>query len=180
MSRPVRAAIVAALAAACMAGLPAAAQMYKWVDAEGKVHYSDQPPPPNARKSTTMGARKPAPRSAPSSDEQSAQPEPGQEETATAAAKPSPARPKTAQELDAEFRQRQLKAAEEEAQRRKEQEELAEKNRNCQQAKNNVARLQAGGRIARTNDQGESEILGDAEIAAELERARQIADSWCK
>ena len=27
------------------------AETYKWVDADGKVHYSDQPPPPGARKS---------------------------------------------------------------------------------------------------------------------------------
>lgn len=26
-------------------------ETYKWVDADGKVHYSDQPPPPSARKS---------------------------------------------------------------------------------------------------------------------------------
>ncbi len=29
----------------------ARADTYKWVDADGTVHYSDQPPPPNARKS---------------------------------------------------------------------------------------------------------------------------------
>src|SRR6185436_10657542 len=29
----------------------AQAETYKWVDADGKVHYSDQPPPPDARKS---------------------------------------------------------------------------------------------------------------------------------
>lgn len=27
-----------------------AQQLYRWVDAEGRVHYTDQPPPPNARK----------------------------------------------------------------------------------------------------------------------------------
>jgi hypothetical protein len=27
------------------------AETYKWVDADGRVHYSDQPPPPSARKS---------------------------------------------------------------------------------------------------------------------------------
>jgi len=27
------------------------AETYKWVDADGKIHYSDQPPPPSARKS---------------------------------------------------------------------------------------------------------------------------------
>lgn len=30
--------------------LPAHAAMYKWVDAQGRVQYSDTPPPPNARK----------------------------------------------------------------------------------------------------------------------------------
>jgi hypothetical protein len=29
---------------------PTQADVYKWEDPEGKVHYSDQPPPPNARK----------------------------------------------------------------------------------------------------------------------------------
>ena len=31
--------------------LLAQAETYKWVDADGKVHYSDQPPPPSVRKS---------------------------------------------------------------------------------------------------------------------------------
>ncbi len=30
---------------------PAQAELYKWVDADGKIHYSDQPPPPSARQS---------------------------------------------------------------------------------------------------------------------------------
>jgi hypothetical protein len=36
-----------------------AEQLYKWVDSEGRVHYSDQPPPPDARgveKRTVSGA----------------------------------------------------------------------------------------------------------------------------
>jgi hypothetical protein len=31
--------------------VPVQAELYKWVDADGKVHYSDRPPPPSARKS---------------------------------------------------------------------------------------------------------------------------------
>lgn len=31
------------------AGSMGAAQVYRWVDADGKVHYTDQPPPPTAR-----------------------------------------------------------------------------------------------------------------------------------
>ncbi len=33
-----------------LAALPAAAQMYRWIDKDGKVHYSDQPPPAAAKK----------------------------------------------------------------------------------------------------------------------------------
>lgn len=32
------------------AGLAQAAELYRWVDADGKVHYTDQPPPPSAKK----------------------------------------------------------------------------------------------------------------------------------
>ena len=35
---------------ATLALAPAGAELYKWTDAEGKVHYSDKPPPANARK----------------------------------------------------------------------------------------------------------------------------------
>ena len=37
--------LIAALAAA-----PAAAELYKWVDADGNIHYSDKPPPATAKK----------------------------------------------------------------------------------------------------------------------------------
>lgn len=32
------------------ASLASAAELYRWVDAEGKVHYTDQPPPASAKK----------------------------------------------------------------------------------------------------------------------------------
>jgi len=35
---------------ACLLALPAYGAMYKWVDAQGRVQYTDTPPPPNAKK----------------------------------------------------------------------------------------------------------------------------------
>ena len=185
MHKSVCAALLAVLAGTLAAVMPATAETYKWTDADGKVHYSDQPPPPSVKNSTTMSPKKRTSRSAPA-----AAPEAQSSPDAAAGASPKPAAgdsdtpkatgPKTPQELDAEFKQRQVKAAEEEAARRKADQELAEKNRNCQQARQNVARLEAGGRMTRYNDKGELEYLGDEDIAAELARARQIADSWCK
>lgn len=38
------------LSCCLVAGLVQAAELYRWVDADGKVHYTDQPPPASARK----------------------------------------------------------------------------------------------------------------------------------
>ena len=159
------------LAAGIAFTMPAVAETYKWTDAEGKVHYSDQPPPSNVKNPTTVTPRKKTSRSAP----------PQEGETQSGDAKPAPAAAaKTAQELDAEFRQRQVEAAEKEAEQKRAAQEAESKKRNCDQAKANVARLKAGGRVARTNDKGETEYLDDAQIAQELARASEVADSWCK
>jgi hypothetical protein len=56
--RRVRAGVVA-LALATLA-LPDAAALYKWTDANGRVVYSDQPPPGNVKTETIQGAPPPA------------------------------------------------------------------------------------------------------------------------
>ncbi|MBI5750664.1 MAG: glutaredoxin family protein [Hydrogenophilales bacterium] len=42
--------IVSLLGFAFLLGAAAQAEMYRWVDKDGKVHYTDQPPPPNEAK----------------------------------------------------------------------------------------------------------------------------------
>jgi type IV secretory pathway VirB10-like protein len=146
---------------------PAGAELYKWIDADGKVHYSDQPPPPGAKQQKAPGApRTAAPAPAP----------PGDGKTAAAA----PTAPKTPAEQEMEFRKRRVEQAEAEAKRQQEAQAAAEKQRNCQQAMNRVAMLQTGGRITKAGPNGEQIYLGDSEIAAELVEARKVADSWCK
>ena len=49
-SPPVRRALaVAALIVLGALALPAAAAVYKWVDPQGRIHYSDRPPPPEGK-----------------------------------------------------------------------------------------------------------------------------------
>jgi glutaredoxin len=48
MTKPIRMSL--ALCALLCAALPAQAQMYKWVDKDGRTVYSDQPPPADAKK----------------------------------------------------------------------------------------------------------------------------------
>lgn len=42
--------MIASLGIALLFGASAQAQMYRWVDKDGKVHYTDQPPPPSEAK----------------------------------------------------------------------------------------------------------------------------------
>src|SRR5215216_1310827 len=44
-----------------LAAAPASAQMYKWVDKDGKVHYSDKPPPGTKAQVIAPAPAKPAP-----------------------------------------------------------------------------------------------------------------------
>src|SRR6478735_6367775 len=59
---PVTPRLVAAALAACAvaAALPAAAALYKWTDANGRVVYSDQPPSAASVKAETLAAPAPA------------------------------------------------------------------------------------------------------------------------
>jgi hypothetical protein len=166
-------ALVAALLLPLCAG---AGQLYKWVDADGKVHYSDQPPPQGSAKQQksmpTPRAAAPSPASPPTD------PAAAPAENKQAAAAPS--RPKTSAEQEMEFRKRRLEAAEAEAKRQQEAQAAKEKQDNCDKAKARVAMLQNGGRITRSAASGEQIYLDDAEIAQELIEARKTADSWCK
>jgi Domain of unknown function (DUF4124) len=154
------------LLALLLAAPPASAVLYKWVDQDGKVHYSDQPPPGGAKKSGVLKA--PAP-STPSASTPSGE-----------AAKDAPKGPKTAAEQEMEFRKRRMEAAEAEAKRQQEAQATEDKKRNCTQATNRLAALEAGGRITKYGANGETVYLSDAEIAKELGEARKTADSWCK
>ena len=151
------------LACSGLLAMPALGETFKWTDAEGKVHYSDQPPPPSVKQPSKVKPRvPPAPTAVPE-----------------AAGTPAAA-PKSTAEQDADFNRRRVEAAEREAAEKKAASEAAEKKRNCAQAKAQVAGMQSGARISRYDDKGERTYLSDAEIAQEIARAQQAADSWCK
>jgi hypothetical protein len=144
------------IAVATLLAGSAGAEMYRWVDENGRVQYSDQPPPATVNQKKEMRARvkvKPAP----------------------AAAEAAP----TYVDQEAEFRKRQVDKAQKEAAEQKAQEEAAAKQRNCQQARQHLTTLQSGMRITRANAQGEQEYLDDAQIAEELQRAQKAAGEWC-
>jgi hypothetical protein len=142
----------------------ASAQLYRWVDKDGKVRYSDTPPP--GVKATTL--RPPPGSSAPA-------PAPD----GVAAAKDAKKGPLTPAEQEADFRKRQMQA-----QKAREKEDQASrdalaKQDNCARARESLASLESGQRITRAGADGERYYIDDAQRAAEIEKARQSVNSWC-
>lgn len=166
---------VAIWLALCVA-LPASAQMYKWVDSNGKVQYSDKPPPSNIkteklRSPPSPATRMPAPREGKGEAQKDAsRAEPKAE---------SKAEPKTAAEQEQAFRKRQLEAAKAQEEEGKKQAQARDKAENCKRARAALANLQIGGRQVRIDEKGERFFLDDQQIVQETARARQEAAAAC-
>jgi hypothetical protein len=139
----------------------AAAQMYKWVDKDGKVRYGDTPPP--GAKTSTVAAPSPPASGAPAAKD----------------AKDAGKRPLTAAEQEQAYRMRQAeekKAAEKaDVARAKE----AERAGNCERSREWVRTLQTGQRIARTDANGERIYMTDEQVAAELGKAQKSVQDNC-
>ena len=144
----------------------ASAQLYRWVDKDGKVRYTDTPPPAGV-KARAIGAPPAAPA-------------PEQTEAPAAAAKDAaPKGPLTPAEQEQAFRKRQMdaqKAAQKADAARKDE---AAKQQNCERARDYLRMLESGQRVSRTNAQGEREYLEDAAREREIASARQDARDWC-
>jgi len=128
-----------------------AAELYKWVDAEGNVNYTQSPPPPGTQGTTI----KPPP---PVANEASRQ--------------------QLDQRIDSlnkltEQRQKQVE------QRQKTEGEQLEQKRLCEQARSRLASLERP-RVSVTASDGSSRILGEEERMQGLEKARQQLQELCK
>lgn len=161
--------------------LPATAEIYQWRDADGRVHYSDmRPVGENARPLRTR-ATQPAPSLPPRTE---APPVDGANESVAEDAKTAepgqPAKPKTLAEKEVEFRQRRAEAAEARAKAEEARKRTAEQQRDCEQARNQLAALESGQRLARFNSGGEREVLDDAARAEETARMKRYIESSCK
>ena len=138
----------------------ASAQMYRWVDKDGKVRYGDTPPP--GAKTTSIKA-----------------PQSGSAAPA-AAAKDAKKGPLTAAEQEQEYRKRQQET--EKAAKKTEQEKQAQssKSEGCERSQEYLRTLQSGQRIARTNPTGERYYMNDDQVAQEVAKTQQSIAQGCK
>jgi hypothetical protein len=139
---------------------------YSWIDGKGTRVFSDRPPPPNTPASRILKAPRgyqlpePASAAAPAA-------------SASNAATDKPA-PPTLAERDADFKKRASERAENERKALDEAERNAQQLENCKAARQMVAQVQSGMRMAQVNEKGEREVLGDAQRAQQLERAQRV------
>jgi Skp family chaperone for outer membrane proteins len=141
------------LAAAIAIAPFASAQLYKYVDKDGKTVYSDQPPANTDSKQ--INVHSPAPAATPDA-------------------------PKTYVERDKELQKGRDEAREKAKKADLAGKQAQAKDEVCAQARIAAQHYADGGRIYKYNDKGERELLGDEEIEAQRARANRDVEEACK
>src|SRR5262245_43751227 len=170
MKTPVR--LVLLLGATLIAALPAAAQqLYKYTGPDGKVQYSDRPPPDGRKAEKVTSSRL---GSVPSAPVAAANTDAAKSDSAKASA------PKTPAEQDQAFRQRRLEQDEKARKDEKLAQEQQAKAESCAAARRELAGMQNGARVGRINEKGERIFLDDNQVQGEIARMEREIATGCK
>lgn len=137
---------------ACLAG-PVSAQVYKWVDAQGRTHYSESPPPEQkdkARKVDMSNAGKGV---------------------------PAPVKPVAEQEGD--FRRRQIEREGKERRAEQEERQREQARQQCVRVRQQLAMLREQVPIFSRDEKGERRYLEDSDRQAEISRLEKFQRDSC-
>ena len=143
------------LACALAVSAPALAQLYKWVDKDGRITYSDQPPPAQTSKQLNIS-------------------------TGTGSPGPAAAAPRSALERDKELEKGRADAREKEKVAADAERKAESQRENCNRARSYLRTVTEGGRISYPDSKGERALLDDAQIEAERVKAQKAVDEACK
>ena len=134
-----------------LAASPASAVLYKWTDANGRVSYSDLPPPGNVKAEVVNGA--------------------------PPAADPGAVREMANQEAD--LKKRQTQRADEQKNAAKSRTDAALQQQECAEARGRVRIYDSDLLISRVNEKGEQVFLDETMKKLERERLIVIARERC-
>jgi hypothetical protein len=140
-----------------LASANAFADVNKWVDNQGRVHYSDQPPPPDVRAEALRSA----------SDTGSASGVAGTGDTTFVQQEAALKRAQRAQQSD-------------DAQAAAKQATAEALKANCDAARDNLRSLQSGARIMDINPSGERYYLDDSQRQQRIDKVQQDISNLCK
>lgn len=134
---------------------PAQAGLNKWVDEQGKVHYTDSPPPDAKVESVRNVTGK------------------GQE------AAPVDYSSKSYSQRAAEMKKARQEKNEASEKSAREAAQKQERKRNCAAARENLRSLESGTRLVTYDEKGERRFMDDAERAQRLNSAREAVKGNC-
>lgn len=159
------------LIALCLPLAATAQGQWKWRDTQGRVQFSDRPPPQGTPDKDILERPMRAPKPV--------QVVPyGQAASApVAAAAPAASTPQER----AAASDRTRKAADSEAKlKAQEQRDTQAKADNCRNARQQLTALESGVRVASVNERGERSILDDGQRAQEVRKAQAVIAADCK
>ena len=164
--------VLLALAAA------AAQAQWAWKDDNGRMVYSDQPPPAGIKQSAITRqptAMTPVAPSAAAPSEAA----PQQQASAAPNAAADPNKPKSLADQELDFKKRQQARQDAEKKAADDQAKASAQAADCSRAKGYIQSLENGVRITKTDPDGNPHFLDDSERAAELDRTKAIAAKTC-
>jgi len=132
------------------------AAISKWIDSDGQVHYSDQPPPPDTKSKTLR------------TDSQDN------------AAASGVASPKTLAEREADLKKAQLANKEASDKDAKKQAAAAAQQASCDIAHQNLRTLQSGIRMVEIDEKGERNYIDDKQRESDIAKAQKDISNYCK
>lgn len=181
------------IALLCMVLLPvlAHAEIYKWKDKDGKVRYSDVPPPSNMQTESLYGKKIPRPTglapltpvegdatvAANKQKEVDKQKGINKEKSMDDIAGGDKAGVPLTKEQEAAKRAKD--AEEKKKAENLKAEEIKAKQENCKTAQANLKNYMGGGRLVRMNEKGEREYMSDTDVVQAREQAQQEVDKYC-
>jgi hypothetical protein len=172
---------------AVLAAAPPALAQYKWRDENGRMVYSDLPPPASVAPSAVLRApARPAPAPAAGGSGASAKDAAPAATGAVAPAAPAAAANPAAAAPSPSIADREMAFRK----RRLEQEDAARKSADaearsarvsaaCDAARADARVMESGVRVGTVNERGERDILDDAQRATRLEAARRVLREAC-
>lgn len=141
------------------------AQMYKWVEADGTVKYSDKPPPASVKAVNTIGKKRT------SVEGEATAPAPTPIAEGAPLDKAGSPEDMSKKRREVEEKEKKLKEAKAEEQKRKEL--------NCRSAKANYGMYAQGGRVFTTDENGERVYLDEQQLKERAENAQREIQENC-
>lgn len=129
------------------------AQLYKWTDAQGKVHYTDQPPTVNAETIRRSSS--------------------GQAEASSQASQ-------SLSDQDQAYKKRRKEAEDAKAKADKEAEQARIQRENCDKARNNLSTLQNSPRTYTLSSAGQRVYMDDAARNTAISNSQKAISDFCK